>query len=381
MGQAGPCAGYRVLDFSRFVAGPYCGQILADLGAEVIKVEEAAGEVMRHGQVVHNGMASSFEQYNRGKKSIVPDLKTERGRAAIRALAKTADVVMENFRPGVMEKMGLGYDDLREINPRLIYLKISGYGETGPYVDRPAFDQVIQGVIGFMPVQGAGGEPTPIYCSAGDKVTATWGANAVLGALLHRERTGEGQRISTSLLSAYSAFMLTEQMINHTFQDIGAQNIPYSTESFSPHRTKNGYVVGLILMPHQFDGFCAAIDRPDIHADPRFASPMLRVANARALIDAAADTMRTITSEDFVERAAKYDVPFAKVNNVEEFFEDPQVRASECVVDFKDEELGVVRHLNHPVTYEKSPADVRRRAPHLGEHNDEIAAELGVPLA
>ncbi|MGE3142375.1 MAG: CaiB/BaiF CoA transferase family protein [Hyphomonadaceae bacterium] len=375
----GPCAGVRVLDLSRFVAGPYAGQVLADLGAEVIKVEPPAGEMMRHGAIAHKGLAAGFEVNNRGKKSIVVDLRKPHGRDVMRKLADVSDVIIENFRPGVMEEAGLGYEDLRKTNPRLIYLKVTGFGDEGPYVNRPAFDQVIQAMAGLMPVQGDKGPPMAIFNYVVDKITATWGANAILGALYYRERTGEGQRIATNLLSAYSAFVMQESLVDYVFADAPKPPPgPPISDSFVPHKTKDGYVLGLVLLDAQFKGFCEALERPDLLVDPRFDTANKRSLAGRQLVEAVADTMARFTSEEFVERAARFDVPFAKVNDVEGFLNNPQVRAAQCVVEFDDPEFGHIVQLNHPVRYEKSPADAAKRAPKMGEHSAEIAALLGL---
>jgi formyl-CoA transferase len=364
------------LDFSRIVAGPYCGQILADLGAEVIKIEDPGGEPLRFGSPTHKGLASAFAQYNRGKKGVTLDLKSETDRALARKLADTADIVIENFRPGVMEKLGLGYDDLRRTNPGLIYVQISGFGESGPYVSRPAYDQVIQAMTGLMPIQGGSGRPQAILNSVVDKVTAIWAANAAVAALLHRERSGGiGQKVSTDLLSAYSSFLMPELLFDHSFPN---ENLPpaLKVNFHQPLATSDSYVMGLPMTRGQFEGICKVVDRPELIDDPRFETLTDLLTNISALYEEIQPNMLTMTADEFLARTADYDVPFAKVVDVNGFFENEQVRHSGCYVDYDDPELGVIRQLNHPVRYERSPVDIAKRAPRLGEHNAEILGSL-----
>lgn len=370
------CAGFRVIDFTRIVSGPICTQILADLGAEVIKIESGQGDVMRQGAIRHNGMAAGFEQYNRGKKSFLVDLRSEEGVREIRRLCDGADVLVENFRPGVMERIGLDYGSLRRTNPALIYMKISGFGEVGPYADRPAYDQVIQALTGFMQVQGAKGEPEAVLSPIADKITGIWAGNAILSALLHRQRNGGlGQRIGTNLLSAFSSFMLPDVLGRHSFPDADIPPLP-DVDRHRPIATLDGHVCGLVLTQAQFEAICAALDRPDLLGDPRFATPPQRMTNINALRAELAKNIGRMTTMAFLERARRFDIPFDAVQSIEAFFGDPQAAATGCVVDFQDPEVGTIRHLGHPTTYERFEVDVRRRAPWLGEHSDALRAEL-----
>jgi len=360
---------------SSLIAGPYCGQVLADLGAEVIKIEAPGSDLMRLAEPSHRGHAAHFEQNNRGKKSVVVNLKTEEGRQAVRKLANTADVFLQNSRPGVMERLGLGYEDLRQANSKLIYLSISGFGEIGPYAGLPAYDPVIQGLTGFMPIQGGAGKPKAILSPVADKITAIWASHAALAALLHRERTGEGQKIVVSMLKSFAAFMLPDPMSGHTFQSVPPTESSIRFGMFESLETADGHVIGLIQQRKHFEGLCTVLGREDLLDDPRFATDLLLRDNVGPLYTEIGNETRKMSTAAFLKLMSELSVPFGKVNSIEDFFEDPQVKASEVYVDVADPELGVIRHLNYPAVFERSPAKVRRRAPKLGEHTDEI---LGV---
>src|SRR5882757_3142788 len=271
--RTGPCVGLTVLDLSTMVSGPMGGQIFGDLGADVIKVETTAGDTMRAVFPHHKGLGAFFSQYNRSKRSIAIDLKSEEGRAVAIDLAVKADVLIENFRPGVTDRLGLGYETLREKNPGLVYVSIKGFGEDGPYRDQPAYDQVIQGLVGFMPLQGVGGPPLPIRSTMVDKVTAMSGAMSALAALWARERDGgKGQKVVVKMLDAWAAFVSQEEMKNHTFLNSDAV-APIPRDMYRVFETRDGHVIGLIIQDNQFRGICAVLNRPDLLTDPRFARP------------------------------------------------------------------------------------------------------------
>lgn len=375
--HGGPLAGLRVLDLASVLAGPFATRILADLGAEVIKIESAGSDPNRLMGAEHDGLTAGFELFNHGKKSYCVDLKNPDDLARVHQLVETADIFLHNSRPGVMERLGLGWDQLRAINPRLIYGIISGFGETGPYAGRPCYDGLVQGLTGFMPVQGGEDGPKAVLNSLADKVTAMWMANSLTAALLHRANTGEGQKIVVSILRAYSAFINYDLMLGYTFGALGFQTIPSpAVPTYKLLNTADGQVIGLVLQKHQFEGLCRGLGREDLIDDPRFAGAGLRAQNLGLLYDALADQTSKLTTEAFLTLAVEHGAPFAPVNSIEDFFEDPQVQATACYVEFDDPEVGRVRHLNYPADFERSPADVRSRSPRLGEHNEEINAEL-----
>src|SRR5882757_1161530 len=252
MERKGPCTGLTVLDLSTMVSGPMAGQIFSDLGADVIKLEAVGGDVMRAILPHHNGLGAYFSQYNRNKRSIVVDLKSEEGRRLARRLALRSDLLIENFRPGVAGRLGLSFDELKKEHPGLVYLSIKGFGEDGPYRDQPAYDQVIQGLVGFMAIQGAAGNPEPIRNALADKVTAMSGAMSALAALWARERNGgKGQKVVVKMLDAWASFVSQEEMKNHTFLD-SPNPPPPLRQIYRVFNTLDGKVIGLIIQDDQF---------------------------------------------------------------------------------------------------------------------------------
>jgi crotonobetainyl-CoA:carnitine CoA-transferase CaiB-like acyl-CoA transferase len=368
----GPCSGLRVIDMSSLVAGPLIGQILSDLGAEVIKIESVGSDGMRKKFPLHKDMGAFFEQINRGKKSVTVDVKSEEGRAFIQALARQSDMFVQNSRTGVMERLGFGYETLKKDNDRLIYISVNGFGDSGPYAERPAYDTVIQGLTGFMPFQGGDGDPTVIRSFAADKITAMWGANAALAALLHRERTGEGQKVSVNMVAAYSAFILPDQMQNYTFESAGLAKVSLKNAYQRVLHTSNGTVIGMLLHPAQVERFCNALGCPDLIEDPRFADPTSILLNGGVLYDRVADAVSKMTTEEFIAIMNDAHIPFGRVNTVEEFIHSDEAHHAGVFIDVDDPVFGVIKHVNYPGVFERSPAGVTRRAPIMGEHNEEI---------
>ena len=226
--SAGPCSGLLVVDMSSIVSGPLGARILADLGATVIKVETTASDTaMRANPPVYNSHSAFYEQVNYGKKGLNVDVKSPEGVKVIKALCKRADVFLQNSRPGVMERLGLGYEDIKAINPGIIYVSVTGFGETGKFKDNPAYDNAVQGIVGFMPTQGTSEHPQAVYSPVADKISAIWAANAALAALLFRERNGGvGQKVVVNMVSAYASFILTEEMNNETFRSLDLPRVP-----------------------------------------------------------------------------------------------------------------------------------------------------------
>ncbi|MFM0347843.1 CaiB/BaiF CoA transferase family protein [Paraburkholderia sp. RL17-347-BIC-D] len=377
--SSGPCRGLRVLEFATMVSGPFAGQMLADLGAEVIKVEPTTGDPLRGVQPSRKGVAAGFAQFNRNKKSIGIDLKSSKGSALARELALASDVLIENFRPDVMQRLGLDYENLRKDNPRLIYVSISGFGVDGPYAARPAYDHVIQAMSGTMPAFGSKEQPAPIRNSIADKVTAITAANAVLAALVCRERQGgQGQKVSLSLLDSYSAFMLPDLMVDHFFQDgDGARETAPVPHTYYSVPVADGFVMGHIHTDAQFRGLCRLFEREDLLDDQRFADTKSRRTNYGAMWEEMKPTASEMPTALIVELAEKFSVPIGRVNDMGDFFDDPQVKHNRTYFDSEDLGLGTIRQLSYPVRFEKSPVGYRRRAPSLGEDTREILKEFG----
>ncbi len=374
--STGPLAGYRVLEFANMISGPFCGQMLADLGADVVKVESLEGDGFRALRPEHGGLGAHFAHFNRGKRSVKLDLKSEKHVTVALDLVRKADVVIDNFRPGVMKRLGLDYETLRHLNPEVVHLSITGFGEDGPYAQRPAFDQVIQAMTGFMWTQGEGREPQPIRNPVVDKVTSLTGCNAVVAALLHRERTGCGQHIGVSLLDAYAAFLMAGLTVNETFVDAGIPPLP-PRAAYRVVSTRDGHVIGNIHSNAQFAGCARAFGRPELLDDPRFKDPRSRQGNLAAMWSELADAAHHRTTDEILQAAIAEGVPLAAVNTLEEFLHDPQVAHNEVFVDYHDAKLGRIRQLNFPARFSKSPVNVNARAPMLGEHTDEVFADWG----
>jgi CoA:oxalate CoA-transferase len=358
------------------VAGPLAGQMLADLGAEVIKIEPVGGDPLRRVGPAHKGMTAMFLANNRHKKSIELDLKTPEGQDIARRIAATADVFIENSRPGVMARLNLSYEDLRTVNPRLVYASVSGFGQTGPYVSRPAFDQVIQAVSGVMEIQGAGGEPQPLNTVLVDKYAAAATASAITAALLHRERTGEGQFVSVSLLDSFASLALVDAIRNQTFKQL--ENPVPRVNINRPIRTADGMLFGHVQTHDQAARVCRIFDREDLLEDPRFSTDRARTLNVRDLWGELEKVSQDLPTKDIMEKVVAAGAPLAAVNKVTDLLTDPQAMHNHTVVEFTDEEFGPIRVVNYPARFEKSPARVEARSPKLGEHTEEILRGLGL---
>lgn len=370
--SSGPCSGLRVLELGSMVSAPLAGQILADMGAEVIKIEPPEGDPMRRVGPFHKGMGALFMTVNRGKKSIVLDLKIPGDLELATELALSSDVLIHNMRPGVMDRLGLGYETLQSANPKLIYTSISGFGESGPYASKPAYDHVLQGMTGVMYLQGRGGTPEPIRNLMVDKSTATITASAILAALLHRERSGgQGQCIDASLLNAFSWFGLTDNIGNYTFREPDVQKVP-PLDIHHPLRTSDGWVIGHIQTDAQFAAACRLFGREDLLDDESWKSPAKRIERNGDMWRELGQKAMAMTRAEVLTRAESEGVALGPIYTLDEFFEDPQVRSNEVYVDHEDPDFGVIRQMNFPVRFGRSTIDVGARAPLLGEHTGEI---------
>jgi crotonobetainyl-CoA:carnitine CoA-transferase CaiB-like acyl-CoA transferase len=377
----GPCAGLKVLDFTTVISGPMCTQALGDYGADVIKIESPFGDPSRYSGAPFRepGFSGFLSQFNRNKRSVVVDLKSDAGRNLILDLVTKMDVVVENFRPDVMNRLGLGYEVLAARNPKLVYVAINGFGSDGPYADLPAYDQVMQGLVGLMPVQGGDGPPQLVQGAVADKSTALTALGGVLAALLARERDPEhrGQRVEVAMIDAFSAFALPEPMMERTYPPL-TNEVSTGKDFFRCWETSDGYVVGLIIQDDQFAGLCRVIERADLATDDRFQSMVKRFAHWLELVPLLAEEIAKIPSALFLERARSEGAPFAPVNSLDDFLVDPQAVHRQCVVAHEDPRFGTVQYVAPPVRFERSPASIDRHAPRLGEHTDEVLLELGV---
>ncbi|MBW1882692.1 MAG: CoA transferase [Deltaproteobacteria bacterium] len=376
--QLGPMAGLKVVDFSAMVSGPLCSQNFGDLGADVIKVESPAGVTSRMlGGIYRAGLSGFFAQMNRNKRSIVLNLKTDEGRQIALRLAQQADVVLENFRPGVTERLGIDYEAVKEKTPAVIYLSITGFGPDGPYSNYPTYDMVIQGISGMMPMQGRKGEPELMQSVVADKCVAITAASAALAALLARERNGgEGQRVDVPMLDAYAQLMLTDNFAARAFvpEDHPAQP---ELDLFRTWKTKDGHVVGIVVEDRQFQGLCRALECEQLIEDARFKTIGDRFENNAEMNRAIEVEIAKWSTEELVARARQHDAPFAPVNSIDDFVEDPQVAHNGTVLEAEDPQGGTARYISHPSSYSATPASLRLHPPRLGEHTDEILLAAG----
>jgi len=378
---SGPLAGIRVLDLTSVVSGPMCTQALGDLGADVIKLESPTGDQTRYsGAPFKEPLFSTMHsQMNRNKRSLVVDLKSEAGRSLILELIPQVDVLVENFRPDVMGRLGLDYDTLAARHPGLVFASVNGFGSDGPYAELPAYDQLMQGLVGVMPAQGGDGPPKPVQGPIADKTSAVTAVGAIVAALFARERDpeGRGQRVEVAMLDAYAAFALPDSIAPRAFPpDLGPTGT--SDAFFNAWETADGYVVGLVIQDRHFAALCRVLDRADLVTDPRFQEMGTRLANYAELVEVLKGEVRRWPSESFVNRAREEGATFGPVNDVEAFFEDPQVKHRRTVRIIEDERFGATRYLAPPWSFSRTPASIDRHAPRLGEHSDEVLAEFGL---
>jgi crotonobetainyl-CoA:carnitine CoA-transferase CaiB-like acyl-CoA transferase len=376
--STGPLAGIRVVDLSNVVSGPLCTQVLGDLGADVIKVEALGGDLSRRlGPPFVDGLTPLYAHCNRNKRAIAVDLKSTRGVEIVRRIARDADVLVENYRPGVADRLGLGWSDLSRENPRLLYVSVNGFGDDGPYRDLPAYDNVIQGLVGFAKVQGGKkGPPALVKNLVADKASALTAVYAVLAGLFARERgDGRGQRIEVPMLDAFAAFMLVDVLRDDTFPAAESFPLP-DLEVHRAWETSDGHVVMMIIEDHQFQAMCRALDREDLIEDPRCANLIQRVLHAEELFALTAEECRKWTTAELVERARRFGAPVAACNGLPEFLADPQVATNRTVFETADR-AGPIRMLRSPVRFAGTPTDVRQTPPRLGEHTDEVLREVG----
>jgi crotonobetainyl-CoA:carnitine CoA-transferase CaiB-like acyl-CoA transferase len=376
----GVLSGIRVIDFTRVVAGPYCTMMLGDLGAEVLKIESPQGDDTRKwGPPFVGDESAYFLAINRNKKSVCLDLRTEEGLEATRKLIMTADIVIENFRTGVMEQLGLSYDDLRPHHPGLIYCSISGYGRTGPYKDRAGYDVIVSAMGGLMGITGTpGGPPVKTGVALTDVATGLHAFSSILAALYHRERTGEGQRIDISLLSVELASLInaaSNYLIGGMIQEPqgSAHNsiVPYQA-----FKASDGYILIGAANDRLFARLCRALNHPEWSDDPRFATNEARVQHRNILLPALEAVIETDTMAVWEGRLEAAGVAVAPINRIDQVFQDPQVLHSQQVVTMTHPTAGEIRLVGPAVTYSLTPAQMTTPPPKLGEHTEEVLQAL-----
>ena len=375
--MAGPLQGFRVVDLTSMVSGPYATQLLADQGADVVKVEPLSGDLMRLAGPARGGVSAAFLTNNRGKRSIALDLKQQPAMSILQALITGADAFVQNFRPGAAERMGIGEDAVRAIKPNIVYTSISGFGETGPYTNKRVYDPVIQALSGVMAIQG-GDKPRYMRTILPDKLTAMTVAQAITAALLARERTGQGDHVKVAMLDATVAWMWPDGMINHTLVGAGA-SAPLSMDAYdSAFATKDGHIVAFAASDDEWRGLTRALDRPALAEDPRFKTLAERAANFPALFDLLHEAFGERTSAEWLTRLDAEQVPCAAVQSVEDLFTDPQIAINELIATGEHPAAGAIRLPRAAARFASHALGEGRPAPMLGEHTEEVLQELGV---
>ncbi len=381
----GPLDGITILDLTWVLSGPYAAMVLCDLGAEVIKLERPPrGDVARTTLPIVNGESGYFFSINRGKKSMSVDITKPEGKELFLRLIERVDVLMENFTPGTMERLGLGYETLRARNPRLIYAATSGFGQTGPDRLRPALDIVVQGMGGVMSITGyPGGPPARPGLSLGDIAGGLFTAIGVLAALHERERSGEGQMVDVSMLDCQIAILENAFMRYFISGDvpgpIGTRH-PSATP-FQAFPTKDGYVVLAVSwgVENQWELFCALIERPELITDGRFDTPHARTANHAQLEPLLNEALMQRTTAEWIKEFDAIGLPCGPLNNIAQAAAMPQVKARDMLVEVDHPQIGKLPLANTPVKLSRTPGGIKGTSPALGQHTDEsLRALLGL---
>jgi crotonobetainyl-CoA:carnitine CoA-transferase CaiB-like acyl-CoA transferase len=382
--MSGPLSGYRIVDLTSNVSGPLATMILGDQGAEVIKVEAPdSGDSTRAGANRRGGFSAGFLNNNRNKRSIVLDLKNPAALDTLKRLAAGTDAFVQNFRPGVADRLGIGEAAIRAVAPNIVYVSISGFGEKGPYAQAPAYDPVIQGFSGLATVQAGSDRARPrlLRTILPDKLTAITASQAITAALLARERTGEGQHVRLSMLEAVVAFLWSSDMSGQTF--VGDE--PAEQEAASSidliYETADGYITAAVVTDRQWQGLTRALDKPEWLEDERFRTPALRSQNIEARLQMTQDVLIGRPSAEWLDKLTKADVPCGPVLTRGEMIRHPHVVAMEMVEEYAHPKAGRLRQSRAAARFSATPPSIRRGAPGLGEHTDEVLSEIGYSVS
>ncbi|MDE2686204.1 MAG: CoA transferase [Chloroflexota bacterium] len=377
-----PLQGIKVIDFSQILAGPFCTMLLSDMGADVIKIEKPNGgdDTRRYGPPFIEGESAAFLTLNRNKRSIVLDLKSEQGIAVVRRMLEDADVMIHNFRPGVVDRMGLGYDDVSALNSAIVYCTVSGFGTTGPYSSRAGFDLVAQGMSGLMSINGfPGAPPAKVGVPMADLNTGMFCAYGILTAYINRLSTGKGQHVDASLIESGIAYTLYESATYFATGEV-AGPLGSAHRMIAPYQafaTQDGYINIGAANQNNWERMCRAIGREDLLDDDRFASNPERMVSIEALTPIMEETFRTKTTSHWVEILETAGVPCGPIYNIEQVYSDPHVQSREMSVALEHPKAGGIRNIGVPVKLSDTPGSVRTPAPLLGQHSDEVLSQYG----
>ena len=375
----GPLKGVKVLDLTSMVSGPVGAMILADQGAEVIKVEPVSGELVRHMAAPHNGLNPVFFSCNRGKKSIALDLKSDEGKDILFKLAENADVFMQNFRPGAIDRMGFGEKVIRKLNENIIYVSISGFGSVGPYANSRVYDPIIQALTGATDIQAdrATGEPKMFRIIIADKVTSLTAAQAISSALFAREKHGISQHIELSMLDSMISFFWPEGMAGIVFaeNEVDMRKLQGSQDLI--YKAKDRHITAGAVSDAEWKGMCRALNREDLIEDERFATPAGRVSNSQERKEITGQEISKWNSQEILSRLQAEGVPSAPLLDRMELLGNEQILANESILRLNYERYGEVRQARPAARFEKTQSEINSPAPLLGEHGREILMEIG----
>lgn len=375
----GPLEGIRIIDLSQVIAGPFATTWLADQGADVIKVEDAHGDPSRSIGTRKGDMSALYCAVNRGKRAIVLDLKSDDGKRALEALLREADVFVQNFRPGVIERLGFGYERVKEIAPRLVYCSMSGYGPEGPRAKARVYDSIVQASSGFAAQQAVGGgEPELVRTYLIDKTTALVAAQAITAALFARERTGRGQLVSLNMFDAGVAIFWPEGMQNHTFVDDPPDAMPEVGDFYRLWATRDGHVALASPQQVEFLALARAVGRPELAEDPRFATINVRNQNRLAYWEILSEAVASWSTDELDARLRAEDAAGGRVNRREDLLEDEQAAVNGTIVEIADDRLGRLRAARHPAHFSGTPIDAPRRAPRFDEHTQAVLRDVSL---
>jgi len=377
--MSGPLEGVKIIDLSTVVSGPLAGSLLGDQGADVVKIESPnRPDNARFMGPIRGENGALFAAANRSKRSLALDLKKEGSLDVFYKLVEGTDVVLDNFRPGILKKLGLEYEDLKKYNSKIIQLSITGYGTDGPYSKRRVYDPLIQATSGIAEAQSVDGKPKFVKTLMFDKITSLTAAQSITAALFARERTNEGQKINLSMLDAALYFMWSDNMYNFTWEGEGWNPMPNIADFYEPVKTKDGYIALVSINDIEFAGACKAIDREDILVDERFSTMENRMMNVMELQKILLHEYTLFTSEELVERMDKNDVASAVINKLGDVIDDPQVSNNETIVSTKRDEKNSMQSPRSPARFGlASPSPEYRFMPNLGEHSKEVLLEYG----
>ena len=377
--MAGPLEGVRVIDLTSVVSGPLSTMILADQGADVIKVEAPHGDHSRRVATRRGGFSASFLNNNRNKRSVVLDLKNPQGLATLKNLIKGADVFVQNFRPEVAQRIGVGEEELRAIVPDLIYVSVCGFGFEGPYAQKPVFDPLIQAVSGLTTVQAGSDEQRPrlIRTIVPDKITGLQTSQAITAALFAKFKHGVGQHIKVSMLDTVVFFLWSSDMGGHTF--VGDELEQETAQSYIDlvYETEDGYISVAVVADKDWNGLSVALDRPDFLTDARFTTAVLREENKDARTRLTQEALLSFKSEDAIARLERQDVPCAPVLTRKQMIKHPQIEANNTLLNYQHPQAGQLRQARQPAVFSAMPMSDIGPAPHLGQHTHEVLLEAG----